>query len=148
MDEIKQVLEALNSALTLLESKIAKVDEEAKVQNSERFKLDEQKDAQTTKAIELNNREAKVKDIESIVEFEVQAKKLMAEAQTLMKNADERQAKLETGFKKLTDDITKANKEIEDEKKANKKQAEALITERKEFENKVKAYRAMASAVK
>jgi hypothetical protein len=71
----------------------------------------------------------------------------MKDAQALMKNADDRQALLEKGLKKLAEDKVNFQKEQADAETANKKQTEALIKERAEFDVKMKAAKAMSKAM-
>ena len=148
MEAIKKVLDALNSALSELIAKIAKADDTVKSYTTQKMKLDEKTTELEKKAEDLNVREGKIKHIESIVDATENAKKLAKEAKALMDNANERQAILEKGLKDLGIQKAKFEEDMKAEKEANKKQVEALKEERKEFEGKVKAYKAVAAAVK
>ena len=147
-DKLKAVLDALNSALSELKEKIAGVDKTKEEIRVKGLKQDELADELKAKAEELNTRELAVKEIESIVDFSNQAKDLMVKAKDLMKNAEERQGILEGQFKKLSKDRQTFEKEQDNAKVANQKQVDALKAEREEFDAKVKAYKALAKAVK
>ena len=144
--ELKTVLENLNSALCDLQNKVAEADKAKGEYDTLKMKLGETETALKAKADNLNEREGKIKHIESIADFAEQAKKLMAEAKAMVKDADKRQEILEEGFKKIAEEKAKITKELADGRDENKKQANALIKERKDFEDKMKAYKMMAAA--
>ena len=140
MEELKVVLENLNSALFELQGKIAKANELQEKLNIKAMKQDEVETAQAQKAQDLNAREAAVKNIESVVEYSKQAKALMQEARALMDNANIRQAEIENGYKKLAKDKAAAEAKNANEDELNKKQMEALQKERKKLNEEIKEF--------
>lgn len=141
MQELKSVLDRLNSALSELEDKIAGVDKDKESIRVGKIRQDERDVILDNKAKDLDAREGKVKEIESIVEFKESAKRLMKDARAEKASADERQTKLEVGLKKLTTDRAKLDKDRTDIETAQKKQVEALKEERKELDKKVKEFK-------
>jgi len=148
LDVLKSVLDNLNSALSEWKNKITEVDKERAGFNARKIRQDEKDAELIAKARELNERENAVKHIESIVEAAENAKKLTTEANTLMKNANERQALLEAGLKEISKGREKLDKDRADFQVENTKQIEALNEERKAFNAKVTATKAMAAALK
>jgi DNA repair ATPase RecN len=147
LEELTVVLEGLSAALSELKNVTKKyqvAQEEIGIQKNKQNELQHILD---DKAKTLDAREAEIKEIESISEFSKQAKKLMAEAKELMQNAEQRQAVLEEGLKKLGEDRIKLTAEVEEKAKYLKSQADALKKERKELEDKIKAYKAVSAAL-
>lgn len=148
MQEIKAALESLNSALCLLRDGIAKTKEKEKEQDAQQLKIDEQAKIQGDKVRELDTREGKLKHIESIDEATKEAVALKEEARGLMANQEKVREKLEVDLKNFAKVKADFDKEQASIKETNRLQVEALQQERKEFDDKVKAYKAMAAAVK
>ncbi len=141
MEELKTVLENLNSALYELRDKVSKVDGQLKDLNIQKIRQDEIEITLAQMSKDLDAREGEIKNIESIVEYSAQAKTMMKEAKAQIENANIRQAELEAGFKKLAKDKAEAEKKNADEDQINKKQADALRKERKEFDEQVKEFK-------
>lgn len=140
MLRVKEILDKLNSLVSSLENEIEetkKVKDEAILQKK---KQDELQAGFDKKAQELNERELKVKHIESIEKAIQEAKDLGAKAKTLMDNADERQGILETGLKKLAKDNIKLDKDKEDFRVEQARQIEAFNKEKDTFNGKKKIF--------
>lgn len=148
MKDLKEVLDKLDSALNELQRITEEVNREKEAVAGRKFKQDEVGNKLKQKEEELNTREAKVKEIESIVAFSNEAKNLMKQAKESMANADERQAKLEKGFKDLGTAQAKFNKDMEDNTIATKKQIEAFQKEKAAFDEKVKIFNTTLSMTK
>ena len=148
MEEIKQVLSQLESALSILQKRTTEVEKVSQDQESKDKKFDEIAEIQKAKDIELDEREAKVKHIESIDEASENAKKLMVEAQAGNEALDKRREEFNADIAKEKTAIAKDLKVVKDGEIANVAQAEALKKERKEFEDSVRAFKAVQAALK
>lgn len=140
MEEIKLVLENLNSALYLMRDGIARTKEKEKELDAGLSKLDGQAKAQGEKARELDARESNVKHIESIVEAQKAAIKLREEAGVLMADVEQKREKLEADLKALAKAKADFEKEKADIKEAEKKQVKAIQEERAELERQKKEF--------
>lgn len=141
MEELKQVLENLNSALFGLLNLTKKVEEKAEEQRIQDLKFQEKEDIQKKKAEELNEREKNISHIESIAQAQKEAKELMVKARDLMTNANEKQIKLDEGLKQLASDKAKLEKEKEDFMIAQKKQIEAFKKDKDKFEEEIREFK-------
>ena len=148
MKELKVVLENLNSALDELQKKITEVDTEKKELNAQKIKQDELNATLDKKAKDIDVRTEKIAEIESIVDFAGQAKKLMADAKVLMKNAEERQEILEKGLKQLTADKAKFEIDCQIQNDGLKMQADAIKKERSEINAQTKALKGLGVTLK
>jgi len=138
--EIQGILDRLSSAAFDLETKIGeasqqtqKLDIVAKKQEQRGIELD-------NKAKELNEREGKVKHIESIIDFAEKAKDLMVKAKASNANSDEREKTLEAGIKKLAEKEAKHEAEVADFNVSQKKQIAAFKAEREKFDKRVAVF--------
>ena len=148
MTELNAILERLRDGIALLDERTAGLVVQTKNAESAEAKANELKESLDAQAKDLDAREAKVKHIENIVEREDKANSLMEEAGKIMTNAEQAQKKLAGDVQKAAQEKAAGLKQVADGEDANKRQADALIKERGEFEDKVKAAKAMASALK
>ena len=111
-NDVRGVLENLNSALCKLRDLTTEAETVKKEAELQKMKQDEQQTAINQKDQELNAREGRIKNIESVVDFQIQAKKLMDDAKALMKNAEERQEILEKGLHSLAERETQFAKSL------------------------------------
>ena len=147
MKEVKTILENLNAALSVMTEKNISLGEEIGKSKAKQLKLDELQKEVECKVVDLNERELRIKGIESVVEFSEKAKKLMDNARDAMKSAIERNEQVEEKFKKLELAVAANNKKLEDGIASNKKQADALKKERASFEDRVKALKTLKVAL-
>ena len=145
---MEQILENLKSIYSQLQAKLAKADERVKEEDTRQKKTEETDRILTTKAEDLNQRESKVKHIESIEEATQKAKELIVEAKKANDELDKRQEDHQAEVSKFGKEKVELQKEVAAGKESNKKQAEALKQERKDFEAEKKAFQTIKAVIK
>lgn len=140
MEEVKKILDALNSALFQLRSNIRKADE-ARIEYENKSK--ELYDAEVEinkKTSDLNSREAKVSHIESVDKAGKDAKDLMDKARTELSSVADVRAKLDSDIKEHRASKVREDKEIADSKVLHLKEVDAVKKERKALEEGKKKF--------
>ena len=140
MEQVKEVLDNLNSALYLLQTETTNVKEKDKSLDAERIKIAEKGEKQEAKDVDLNARETAVAHIESIEKASADAEASLEESRQARANLesakDEHEAKIKVDNQKIAEGKAKN----EEDKIANKKQEDALIEEKKELEKQKDAF--------
>ncbi len=144
MEEIKQVLAQLNSALSLLQKRQTEVEKVSQDQESKAKGFAEVKDAQDLTAKDLNEREINVKHIESISDAIEMAKSISKQAQIDGEAIDKRREEFNVEINREKKALAKEQKAVEQDKIANESQAKALTKERTEFDIRVAAFKSLS----
>jgi len=147
MDAIKDIIEKLQAGYFLMGQRIADADRAVKDCAVKEKKLNDELESIKAKIEELSVREAKIKHIESIDEANKAAIKNKAEAVAALANLEGTKEAFEKETKSFAAEKARLLKEVDDAKIMNKKQADALIAERKEFEAKMNAFKAVKSVM-
>ena len=144
---MQEILKHLEDAINECNKKLGELAKDKKEYEAKFQTLSELEIRLREQGVELDKREKKVSYVENIVEYNASITK---EAERVKKESVEL-AKGQTALQveRVQFDTEKKNalKEIADGKIRNQKQAEALITERKEFDDKIKAYKAIKDIV-
>ena len=139
--EIEQVLSNLNSALSILNNKIVKLDEATKAVELKDKKYGDIDIAQKNRSAELDKREISVQHIKSIVDATEKAKSLIKEAKDATDVLSTSQEDFKVIQQKFAQDKAQQMRENDADKKANKDQAEALKKERKELDERIRQHK-------
>ncbi len=148
MLELRAILDKLIEALSLFKEKNDSLDKKSKECEAKDVRTTEREIALKEKTDDINTREAKVVVFENIELAKEDAKKVSADAEASKISVEKVKANLTAEIKQFHIDKAGARKELDDGRLMNKKQADALIEERKVFEAKLTAFRAMSAAIK
>lgn len=144
---MEAILSNLKSALSQLNEKIAKVDEKSKAIDLRNVEVDKIEVLQKEKVVELAKREKSVSHIECIDEEIKKAQTLIKESKIGSDSLDEKEKNFAAKVAKFAQEREQLLREVASGKRKNQKQADALIAEQKEFDARVKAYKAVQAAV-
>lgn len=148
MSELKTALDTLIKAIIVLEEGVSRVNAKEIKCNTKQIELTRSIEANKIKVEELDKREKGIKHIEDIDKALVDSKRAIVDADKA-KSAQEKSTNAHIA--QVTEDRKKQAaewKKIDDAEINNKKQADALRQERKDFNAKVTAAKAMAQAIK
>lgn len=136
MEKIIKQLELAHKALQKKLEETQKLSEELGAKEKQ---LDERQAFLLERGKELNEREEKVKRVEADKDFKKKAKALMEKAKETTLAVEKQKADLQAKIEKFNKEKANALADIANKEEANRKQKDALIKERNEFEIQKKA---------
>lgn len=147
MIELKAVLDNLHAGMCKLQDLITEYTDKINKIELEKKKIAEITAKQTATANDLNEREIKVKEIESIIDYSNKAKVLMKEAKDLFNSVTAKEKTVNDDRAKLNQEKTEFASYKENEEIGLKNQADALIKGREELRMKLAAAKTVSKVL-